>query len=289
MPSGADLHTQPSGQENSHSAPTQTFDEIFEKFRLERLQDAARSASQARLGTLRVLVNGVTLKLALSADNDTLRQSLLQLATALLRLAEDLESRDLSLEGRIVTVESSSQKQAESLNNYAESLKSLRTTIDQRVKAAASQQADLAARVDQLERYTSIFVEHEAVEDPKKLLLRGVSEELREKLQRGDFEGLGTEGLEGTFVRAWQAEGGDGWNVVLAVSAVQRQKFVRAAKVIRTATRTVVAPYLTPKGRALRKERQSIFQRLKEQGLTPRWKGAEIEFFENGGWMKFGI
>ncbi len=51
----------------------------------------------------------------------------------------------------------------------------------------------------------------------------------------------------------------------------------------------MVAPYLTAKGRALRKERQGIFERLKGQGLTPRWKGAEIEFFEGGGWMKYGV
>lgn len=93
---------------------------------------------------------------------------------------------------------------------------------------------------------------------------------MREKLQQGDFAGLGVAGLEGTYERAWQAEGGDGWNVVLAVTAVQRQKFVRAAKALRAGSRTVVAPYLTPKGRALRRERQSIFQRLKEQGLTPQ-------------------
>ncbi len=49
------------------------------------------------------------------------------------------------------------------------------------------------------------------------------------------------------------------------------------------------SPYLTAKGRALRKERQGIFERLKGQGLTPRWKGAEIEIFEGGGWMKYGV
>ncbi len=96
-------------------------------------------------------------------------------------------------------------------------------------------------------------------------------------------------GLEGTYLRAWKAPAGNAWNVVVSVTPTQRQSFLCAAKAVRAASHTVVAPYLTAKGRTLRKERQSIFERLKGQGLTLRWKGAEIEFFEGGGWMKYGV
>lgn len=66
---------------------------------------------------------------------------------------------------------------------------------------------------------------------------------------------------------------------MVSVTPTQRKSFLRAAKAVRAASQTVVAPYLTAKGRALRKARQGILGRLKRQGLTPRWKGAEIEFF----------
>ncbi len=38
--------------------------------------------------------------------------------------------------------------------------------------------------------------------DSKKLLLREVSEQRKDQLQRGDFTGLGVGGLEGGHVRA---------------------------------------------------------------------------------------
>ncbi len=38
---------------------------------------------------------------------------------------------------------------------------------------------------------------------------------------------------------------------------------------------------------ALRKERQTVFNSLLQQGLKPRWrKGVEIEFFSAGGWIQ---
>ncbi len=74
------------------------------------------------------------------------------------------------------------------------------------------------------------------------------------------------------------------WSVVVEVAPSQREVFFRTAAFLRQQVGVVVGPCLTSLGCALRKERQTTFNSLLQQGLKPRWwKGVEIEFFSAGG------
>ncbi len=93
--------------------------------------------------------------------------------------------------------------------------------------------------------------------------------------------------VSGRYVRCWQGKGRSDWNVVVEVTPSQREAFFRAAAFLRQQVGVVVGPCLTALGCALRKERQTVFNSLLQQGLKPRWrKGVEIEFFSAGGWIQ---
>ncbi len=93
--------------------------------------------------------------------------------------------------------------------------------------------------------------------------------------------------VSGRYVRCWQGKGRSDWNVVVEVAPSQREAFFRAAAFLRQQVGVVVGPCLTALGCALRKERQTVFNSLLQQGLKPRWrKGVEIEFFSAGGWIQ---
>jgi hypothetical protein len=71
--------------------------------------------------------------------------------------------------------------------------------------------------------------------------------------------------------------------VVLEVTPKPQEEIIRRAKNLRRETGIVVTLYLTTHGRELRKERISMFMRLKEQGLAPKWhKGARIRYKKDG-------
>ncbi|KAG2491143.1 hypothetical protein HYH03_010585 [Edaphochlamys debaryana] len=136
--------------------------------------------------------------------------------------------------------------------------------------------------VGQAERLLAVLAENTPMEDRGRLLLRAVPDQLADRLRSGDLSGLGPSdgaALSASVQRSWKGEGG--WNVVLGVTPRQRASVLRVAKEVRAATGVIVAPYLTALGRAMRKERQGIFEVLRAKRLQPQWcKGADIRFFE---------
>ncbi len=153
---------------------------------------------------------------------------------------------------------------------------------------------DLPSHVAQLAALRRLVSCSQAVDD-RFLVLKGVREE-----DKGDMQvwgqcsyslapGGGKEQVEvsGRYVRCWQGKGRSDWNVVVEVAPSQREAFFRAAAFLRQQVGVVVGPCLTALGCALRKERQTVFNSLLQQGLKPRWrKGVEIEFFSAGGWIQ---
>ncbi|KAG2493715.1 hypothetical protein HYH03_008228 [Edaphochlamys debaryana] len=135
--------------------------------------------------------------------------------------------------------------------------------------------------VGQAERLLAVLAENTPMEDRGRLL-RAVPDQLADRLRSGDLSGLGPSdgaALSASVQRSWKGEGG--WNVVLGVTPRQRASVLRVAKEVRAATGVIVAPYLTALGRAMRKERQGIFEVLRAKRLQPQWcKGADIRFFE---------
>jgi hypothetical protein len=142
--------------------------------------------------------------------------------------------------------------------------------LDARVRACEQLQAQTSASLRGLASTPTTDLE-----DRRRLLLRGVPAGVAQRLEDGDFSGLGDKELLGAqFERRWRAEGSTGWNVVVVVAPCARAGFLRAARAIRASSGVVVAPYLTALGRSVRKQHLTSFARLQGLGLEPRWRGA---------------
>ncbi len=113
--------------------------------------------------------------------------------------------------------------------------------------------------------------------DEGKVLLRGLTEGQRDQIRRDGVPlGPRTEGRSaGKYARHWRRKDGL-YNVVLEVTPAQNAVWRQLAKDGEWARekRVKIAPYLTPLGRALRRQMQSRFDSLWEQGLKPRWQGV---------------
>jgi hypothetical protein len=161
--------------------------------------------------------------------------------------------------------------------------------VDQRVMACEEELAKQKEHLVQLASCAPV------VED-RCIVLKGLSREQVEHVKKGDLSTVGGASVSGrgggsmvsgSYLRCWQGKGRSDWNVVLEVSMAERSMFLREAKALRRGG-VVVAPYLTPLGCKLRKERQGVFNDLVAKGVSPRWRdGVEIEWMEQGAWMKY--
>jgi hypothetical protein len=220
---------------------------------------------------------------------EDIRPVLVELVGLIVQLARVADGRDASntalfedVTEAACTTSTSLQQLREQLQEAAD-LRERMAAVERQLASAAAESAVMRGNLEELQASMSVVEEG-------MLLLRNVGARVADSIREGGSAScLSTSGrsepLGGTFVRCWQSEGSEKFNVVVRVSAVQRAALLRASAALRREDGVVVAPYLTRLGAKLRKDRQAVFDKLLGQGLKPRWrKGVEIEFYTCGGW-----